>query len=451
MKLTKYGIIILLVLAISSMIYQFTRPPKAPSFYLGGIQINEAHHHEWTTAVQQVGMNTISVTIYARQGAWNSSNLWWEEANTVIQEIKAAKATGLHVVLIPRIALDHYFDENAFLWHGMIAPKTEAILDEWFERYGNFMTYWAQIAALYQVDVLAMGSELRYLSATQPITELPVIAQYYLNEQQQARYIADFMHFRDQIPQNALGIKGGNLSYDSLAVFLQEQVAKKQQWAREITFQAQADPIATMNQRRAFLLQKWYALIAKVRKSYSGKLTYAANFDNYHEVKFWDKLDFIGINAYFQLREIGPPQTRQAQYEEMTASWEKIFSDLDSFRVQEGLLQKALFTELGYIYRENCAIMPWKGFDFSIGTAPNNEKHLFIWKDQKLDAQERALAVKALHKVNQQYDLLKGILYWKLTTKAYQLPIEPFALQLKTVDIDPLQASLLSFMKKETH
>lgn len=42
-------------------------------------------------------------------------------------------------------------------------------------------------------------------------------------------------------------------------------------------------------------------LINKIRNVYSGKLTYAANWDEFKRVPFWQSLDFIGIDAYFPL------------------------------------------------------------------------------------------------------------------------------------------------------
>ena len=58
-----------------------------------------------------------------------------------------------------------------------------------------------------------------------------------------------------------------------------------------------------MNERRKKIKKYWIELIQKVRAVYQGQLTYAANYDNYQEVDFWEHLDFIGINAYFPLRE----------------------------------------------------------------------------------------------------------------------------------------------------
>lgn len=42
----------------------------------------------------------------------------------------------------------------------------------------------------------------------------------------------------------------------------------------------------------------WRDLIHRVREIYDGPLTYAANWDAFHLVPFWDELDYIGVDAY---------------------------------------------------------------------------------------------------------------------------------------------------------
>jgi hypothetical protein len=44
-------------------------------------------------------------------------------------------------------------------------------------------------------------------------------------------------------------------------------------------------------------LQYWAQLIVK-KKNIKGKLTYAANWDDFDK-PFWNELDYIGIDAYF--------------------------------------------------------------------------------------------------------------------------------------------------------
>ncbi len=51
----------------------------------------------------------------------------------------------------------------------------------------------------------------------------------------------------------------------------------------------------------------WRKLIKEIRKVYNGKLTYAANWDEFKRVTFWGELDFIGVDAYFPLSEEKSP------------------------------------------------------------------------------------------------------------------------------------------------
>ncbi|GAB4236363.1 MAG: hypothetical protein Tsb0034_10970 [Ekhidna sp.] len=85
----------------------------------------------------------------------------------------------------------------------------------------------------------------------------------------------------------------------------------------------------------------WRGLISEVRKVYSGKLTYAANWDNYDNIEWWDKLDYIGIDAYFPLLESEHPSVLEIQ-----KSWEPIRDRLRKF---SGKWDKPiLFTEYGF-------------------------------------------------------------------------------------------------------
>ena len=88
-----------------------------------------------------------------------------------------------------------------------------------------------------------------------------------------------------------------------------------------------------MNERRKLVQKSWVELIEKVRTVYSGKLTYAANYDNYQDVGFWNHLDFIGINAYFPLRnptdKLPPADKLLATFEE---NWQNVFKEINAFK-----------------------------------------------------------------------------------------------------------------------
>lgn len=97
----------------------------------------------------------------------------------------------------------------------------------------------------------------------------------------------------------------------------------------------------------------WRALIAEVRSVYSGRLTYAANWDAYHRVPFWDALDLIGIQAYFPLAEEGAEVT----VESIDAAWDIRLDALRTF--SRRLDRPILFTEIGYARSSHAASQPW--------------------------------------------------------------------------------------------
>ncbi|MFN0048327.1 MAG: glycoside hydrolase family 113 [Cytophagales bacterium] len=93
--------------------------------------------------------------------------------------------------------------------------------------------------------------------------------------------------------------------------------------------------------------QFFIELIGETRKLYKGKLTYAANWDEYKYVNFWDKLDYISIDAYFPLSDKKTPEITELELE-----WKNITVDLKNFSFK--LDKKIIFTEYGY-RSINCA------------------------------------------------------------------------------------------------
>jgi len=99
---------------------------------------------------------------------------------------------------------------------------------------------------------------------------------------------------------------------------------------------------------------KWRNLIGEIRKVYSGQLTYAANFDEeYENIKFWDALDFIGVQAYFSLSQKNNPST-----DEMATNWSAHLKSIE--QIHKKFDKPVLFTEIGYRSTEDAAIEPWK-------------------------------------------------------------------------------------------
>lgn len=96
----------------------------------------------------------------------------------------------------------------------------------------------------------------------------------------------------------------------------------------------------------------WRGLIDTVRQIYSGELTYAPNWDEYEQVTFWDKLDYIGVDAYFSLL---PGQTPRIC--NLVEAWEPIVQKLEAFSNQWN--KPMIFTEWGYLTLDGCAFETW--------------------------------------------------------------------------------------------
>ncbi len=88
----------------------------------------------------------------------------------------------------------------------------------------------------------------------------------------------------------------------------------------------------------------WTTLIAKIKQVYKGKLTYAANWDNYQNVFFWDQLDYIGIDVYFPLSD-----KKEPSIEELNMAWLPIKKSMAVYAKQQK--KNVLFTEYGF---ESC-------------------------------------------------------------------------------------------------
>ncbi|MBK8698936.1 MAG: hypothetical protein IPN29_05105 [Saprospiraceae bacterium] len=97
----------------------------------------------------------------------------------------------------------------------------------------------------------------------------------------------------------------------------------------------------------------WRGLINDIRNSYRGKIVYAANWDDYDQVPFWDALDYIGINAYFPLTAEKTPCKNT-----LDKAWKNIIQDLSHFAHKHD--RQILFTEFGYLCTDRCAWKTWE-------------------------------------------------------------------------------------------
>ncbi|WP_298530695.1 glycoside hydrolase [uncultured Algibacter sp.] len=97
----------------------------------------------------------------------------------------------------------------------------------------------------------------------------------------------------------------------------------------------------------------WQSLIVQIKKIYNGKLTYAANWDEYKRTPFIASLDYIGIDAYFPVSESKTPTLK-----ECLESWRPYHKEMVS--LSEHYKKPILFTEFGYRSVDYSGKAPWR-------------------------------------------------------------------------------------------
>jgi hypothetical protein len=109
---------------------------------------------------------------------------------------------------------------------------------------------------------------------------------------------------------------------------------------------------------------QWRQVIGNVSARFDEKLTYAANWDSYGtgQIRFWDALDYVGVDAYFPLTSMYSPTAIQ-----LTNAWEYCTrsgyvgrswtNELFNVHLQTG--KQVLFTEIGYCSQNGTNISPW--------------------------------------------------------------------------------------------
>lgn len=104
---------------------------------------------------------------------------------------------------------------------------------------------------------------------------------------------------------------------------------------------------------------RWRAVIAAVRKAYHGPITYAANWhEEFEKVPFWDALDWIGVNAYFELSDAKTPTADEIEH-----AWRPITRRMASLSRRWG--RPIVLTEVGFRSVDNPAknTSAWPEFD----------------------------------------------------------------------------------------
>ena len=107
-------------------------------------------------------------------------------------------------------------------------------------------------------------------------------------------------------------------------------------------------------------------------------------------MRFWDLLDFIGIDAYFAVSKKENPSSRH-----IAKSWEKHISKISKWLKDSYPDKPVLFTEIGLRSNQAAAKKPWKYDDAPLP-----------------DEKEQARYYKAFFKAFKEVGWLKGVYWW---------------------------------------
>ncbi len=153
--------------------------------------------------------------------------------------------------------------------------------------------------------------------------------------------------------------------------------------------------------------EQWKKLIRDIKKVYSGKLTYAANWDDeFNLVDFWDQLDYIGIQAYFPLTKVESPDI-----ESIKQGWNIHIDKLEA--ISEKYNKPILFTEIGYRDDTQATIKPWEwGSVFNV-----------LYK--KKSAKTQQLAYRALFEKLWHKEWFAGSYAWEWNSSDFPIKSTP--------------------------
>ncbi|WP_303318242.1 glycoside hydrolase [Flavivirga abyssicola] len=124
----------------------------------------------------------------------------------------------------------------------------------------------------------------------------------------------------------------------------------------------------------------WKNLIVKIKQIYKGKLTYAANWNEFNRTPFWSDLDYIGVDAYFPVSHSKTPT-----FNECLKGWKTHVKTIS--KISNKNKKPILFTEFGYRSVDYSGKEPWKSdrsmYQVNLEAQTNTTQALFetFWKE----------------------------------------------------------------------
>ncbi len=162
--------------------------------------------------------------------------------------------------------------------------------------------------------------------------------------------------------------------------------------------------VGTELERLVSYTKEWESVIQEVRKVYSGELLYDTNHGNLEGIKFWNKLDYIGISAYYPLAAY-PGASESQMRQGLNRQLDTIEKFLNKQKFWYWRDFPVLFSEAGYTDFKGTSVTPW---DFLL--------------TQGVSLEEQALAYKVSLDLYPKRKWLRGVFFWRWSVE----PEDPY-------------------------
>ncbi len=127
-------------------------------------------------------------------------------------------------------------------------------------------------------------------------------------------------------------------------------------WAK-VAQEGHADMLAAGVELRSWLTTtrapSFERVLERIRREYSGLVTYAGNWDDIEQTVILQNVDVIGLNAFFPLT-----QQEGATVEELLVGAKEVAERLEA--LANRWQKPVMFCEFGYTSREDPALRPWE-------------------------------------------------------------------------------------------
>lgn len=227
------------------------------------------------------------------------------------------------------------------------SAQSQRALDELFATGANYISL---LVTWYQTDVASLA--IARTASTPTDEELAFVIAYAHAHgvkvllKPQVDFSNDTEHWRGQIAfDNQADWQAWFASYQNFIL----HYARLAQAHGVEEFSVGTELVATTTRTA-----DWRAIIRAVRKEYTGLLTYSANHSGEElQVRFWDDLDFIGVNVFYHLTNYRTPTLEQLE-----EGWELPIERLTTLH-NEFPDKPIIFTEVGYPSMDLANVWPW--------------------------------------------------------------------------------------------